>query len=323
MLLAVWATLTVSAATAGGILTPAFHLYFVIVFSAGLLLGWRAAVLFFLLVFLTGVAIYYAESNGLLPALLTEGQLIRTWIIFDMAAGLVAVLSGLALGDTYKALATARRELAERERAEQSLQTANLELAQAYDTTIEGWARMVELRDVETQDHSQRVAELATRLAEQMGITGEPLAHLRRGALLHDLGKIAIPDIILRKQGPLTDEEWVEMRRHPEYADRVLSSIPYLHPAREIPYCHHEKWDGTGYPCGLKGTEIPLAARIFAVIDVWDALSSDRSYRKKWSQEEALVYLQSQRGVHFDPHALDAFLQLIVNESETSSTQSV
>ncbi|RME87963.1 MAG: GAF domain-containing protein, partial [Anaerolineae bacterium] len=192
-----------------------------------------------------------------------------------------------------------------------SLQRSNIELTIAYDTTIESLVKALELRDKETEGHTKNVAELTIRLARAMGFEEEQLIHVRRGALLHDLGKIAVPDAILHKPGPLTEEEWEIMRRHPQYVYEFLSSIAYLRPALEIPYCHHEKWDGSGYPRGLKGEEIPLAARIFAVADVWDALTSDRPYRKAWPKEKALEYIRQQAGKHFDPQVVEIFLEVI------------
>ncbi|GAB4482706.1 MAG: hypothetical protein Kow0088_25660 [Anaerolineales bacterium] len=188
------------------------------------------------------------------------------------------------------------------------LQQLNNELFSAYDATIEGWARVLELKDQETEGHCQRVVDWTLQLAQAMGINGEALIHIRRGALLHDIGKMGIPDAILFKAGPLNDEEWKIIRQHPRYAHDLLASISYLRPALDIPYCHHEKWDGSGYPRGLKGEEIPLSARIFAVIDVWDALTSDRPYRKAWSQTQALEYIRQQAGKHFDPKVVEVFL---------------
>jgi PAS domain S-box-containing protein/putative nucleotidyltransferase with HDIG domain len=196
------------------------------------------------------------------------------------------------------------------------LQRANLELTLAYDATIEGWSSALDLRDKETEGHTRRVTDLTLRLARQMGIPEADLVHIRRGALLHDIGKMGIPDSILLKPGSLTAEEWNIMRQHPVYAYKMLSPITFLKPALDIPYCHHEKWDGTGYPRGLKGEQIPLAARIFAVVDVWDALTSDRPYRAAWSHEQALAYISEQAGKHFDPRVVDVFLDLIKNEIE-------
>lgn len=199
------------------------------------------------------------------------------------------------------------------------LEKTNLELVSAYEATLEGWARTLEMRDRETEGHSQRVLGLTLRLAEKMGIHGEELVHIRRGSLLHDIGKIAIPDSILQKPGPLTDEEWETMRRHPSIAYEMLSSIHFLEPALEIPYSHHEKWDGSGYPQGLKGEEIPLSARIFAIIDVWDALSSDRPYRKAWSEEKVIEYIKEQSGTHFDPKVVDRFISMLIEEKQKKS----
>lgn len=193
----------------------------------------------------------------------------------------------------------------------QELQRSNAELTLSYDATIEGWSRALELRDGGTEGHSRRVTDLTLNLARRFGFSDPELAHIRRGALLHDIGKMAIPDSILLKPGPLDPSEWEIMRAHPTYALQLLSPIAFLRPALDIPYCHHEKWDGTGYPRGLKGEEIPLSSRIFAVVDVWDALSSDRSYRKAWSRKAVLDYLISQTGKHFDPQVLTLFISLV------------
>lgn len=191
------------------------------------------------------------------------------------------------------------------------LRAANAELRAAYDATIEGWSHALDLRDRETEGHSRRVTELTVRIAARMGFSEEELLHVRRGALLHDIGKMGIPDAILLKPGPLNDEEWAIMRTHPTLAVKLLRPIAFLAPALDIPWCHHEKWDGTGYPRGLRGEEIPLAARIFAVVDVYDALTSDRPYRATWSRERALVYIREQAGKHFDPRVVAVFEQVI------------
>ncbi|MEN6430348.1 MAG: HD-GYP domain-containing protein, partial [Coriobacteriales bacterium] len=185
------------------------------------------------------------------------------------------------------------------------------ELWAAYDATLEGWSRALELRDEETSGHTQRSAALAAELAMVLGMPSEEIVHVRHGALLHDIGKMAVPDAILRKPGPLDDDEWVVMRRHPVYARDFLDNIEYLKAALDIPYCHHERWDGTGYPRGLAGEEIPLAARIFAVIDVFDALTSDRPYRKAWDVDDALSYIRANAGTQFDPRVVDAFLERV------------
>ena len=183
----------------------------------------------------------------------------------------------------------------------------------AYDETIQGWAKALEMRDSETMGHSQRIVELTLMLAKKLGVKGIDLFHIRHGALLHDIGKMGIPDAILHKPGTLTEEEWVIMRKHPVYARDYLSEVSYLTPALDIPYFHHERWDGTGYPQGLKGEEIPLAARIFAVVDVWDALTSQRPYLATWPKEKALAHIQEQAGRHFDPRIVCAFTELIKN----------
>jgi putative nucleotidyltransferase with HDIG domain len=189
-----------------------------------------------------------------------------------------------------------------------NLQTANLELKVAYDNTLEGWVRALDLRDKETEGHTQRVTDLTVRLARSMGVPEADLTHVYRGALLHDIGKMAIPDAVLLKPGPLTPEERKIIEQHPIYAYEFLSSIPYLRPALDIPYCHHEKWDGTGYPRGLKGEQISQVARIFAVVDVWDALRSDRPYRKGWPEDKVRQYIREQAGQHFDPRMSEVFL---------------
>jgi HD-GYP domain-containing protein (c-di-GMP phosphodiesterase class II) len=191
------------------------------------------------------------------------------------------------------------------------LQRSNVELTMAYDTTLEGWSRALHLREKETERHTQRVTELTLRLARVMGMSEAELLHVRRGALLHDIGKMAISDSILLKPGPLTEEEWESVRQHPVYAYEFLSPIAYLRPALDIPYYHHEKWDGTGYPRGLKGEQIPLAARIFAVVDAYDAMISDRPYRPAISHEEAIAELRRCTGTQFDPAVVEVFLPII------------
>jgi putative nucleotidyltransferase with HDIG domain len=192
-----------------------------------------------------------------------------------------------------------------------NLQASNQELAQAYDATLEGWSHAMDLRDRETVGHTQRVTELTLKVARAIGISESQLVQIRRGALLHDIGKLGIPDHILFKPGKLTAEEWEIMQKHPEYAYEMLSSIQYLKPALPIPYLHHEKWDGSGYPLGLRGEQIPLEARIFSVIDVWDALLSDRPYRKAWTIERTLEYIQALAGSHFDPSVVDCFMKIM------------
>ncbi|MDO9086101.1 MAG: PAS domain-containing protein [Anaerolineaceae bacterium] len=196
----------------------------------------------------------------------------------------------------------------------ESLRNANEDLSQAYDATIEGWSRAMELRDRETEGHTLRVTALTLRLASMAGLNGKDLVHIRRGALLHDMGKLGIPDSILLKPGPLDDQEWNLMRKHPIFAYEMLSPITYLQKAIDIPYCHHEKMDGSGYPRGLKEAEIPLAARIFAVVDVFDALTSNRPYRSAWTLEKTLAFISDGSDTHFDPNVVKLFFELIQSE---------
>ncbi len=195
-----------------------------------------------------------------------------------------------------------------------SLQRSNMELGIAYESTLEGWSAALDMRDRETEGHTQRVTNLTLVLAEAMGVGEKDRVQIRRGALLHDIGKMGIPDRILLKPDVLTGDEWEIMRQHPVYAQRLLHPIPHLRPALDIPYCHHERWDGSGYPRGLKEEHIPLAARIFAVADVWDALCSDRPYRPAWERDKALGYIKSLSGVHFDPKVVEIFIQLVGKE---------
>ena len=197
------------------------------------------------------------------------------------------------------------QHIRQRHLAELKLQQAHLELIDAYETTLLGWCMALDLRDHETIGHTQRVVALSLSLASMLDLSEEELVHLKRGALLHDIGKMGIPDQILLKPGSLTDDEWLIMRKHPVYAYEWLAGIKYLHSALNIPYYHHEKWDGSGYPIGLKGAEIPLAARIFAIVDVWDALTSNRPYRKAWSPEETFDYIVQRGGSHFDPQLIE------------------
>ncbi|NUM45929.1 MAG: HD domain-containing protein [Anaerolineales bacterium] len=192
-----------------------------------------------------------------------------------------------------------------------SLHQSKLDLVTAYDKTLEGWAKALELRDGETMGHSLRVTEMTVELSKRLGVADDQLVHIQRGALIHDIGKMAIPDSILLKPGSLTYEEWKVMQKHPTYAVEMLGEIPFLWPALSIPASHHEKWDGTGYPRGLKTHQIPLPARIFAVVDVWDALRSDRPYRSAISVQDALFTIQSKSGSHFDPKVVDAFMEMI------------
>ena len=202
------------------------------------------------------------------------------------------------------------RDISERKRAERDLRRAHEELARAYDATLEGWAMALELRDRETAGHSARVSTTTVRLARSLGVPEDEMLHYFRGAVLHDIGKMGVPDAILQKPGPLTPDERAIMQRHPVYAREMLAPIAYLAPALDIPVYHHERWYGSGYPLGLEGDAIPLAARVFMVVDVWDALRSDRPYRTAMSIRDARQYLRDQSGRQFDPRVVDAFLAL-------------
>jgi putative nucleotidyltransferase with HDIG domain len=238
----------------------------------------------------------------------------RDEVLTDLARALVfiAVTGGLLYTIVARTVAVA----AERERH------LSMALVETCENTLAGWARALDLRDKETEGHSVRVTELAVRLAASMGVSGEELEHLRRGAMLHDIGKIGVPDAILHKPGPLGDEEWEVMRRHPEFAYKMLQPIVFLRPVLDIPYCHHERWNGSGYPRGLAGEEIPLAARIFAVVDVWDALVSDRPYRPAWPRSKVIAYLRLHAGHLFDPAVVETFLAMVDGERERRDLQS-
>lgn len=200
-----------------------------------------------------------------------------------------------------------------------NLRSSRQELLQAYDNTLAGWSRALDLRDHETEGHTQRVTEMTVRLASALGVGGDELLHIKRGALLHDIGKMGIPDNILLKPGRLTDDEWAIMKRHPGYAHDMLVPIDFLAPALDIPYCHHERWNGSGYPRGLQGNAIPRAARIFAVVDVWDALASNRPYRKAWTLAAVRDYLRSLSGVEFDPDVVAVFLELLDHDEAAAA----
>jgi putative nucleotidyltransferase with HDIG domain len=232
--------------------------------------------------------VYYLDQRGLLdPANFYPGAQVINIVILIAAVGF---LMWTIMGNWEKSLTN---------------------LQETYDLTLAGWAKALEYRDRETEGHSQRVTGLCIELASRLGVPENELENVRRGALLHDIGKMAIPDGILLKEGSLTEEDWVIVKKHPIYAKNLIEGIPFLRPALDIPYCHHERWDGSGYPQGLSGEEIPLVARIFAVIDVWDALLSDRSYRKAWPEEKTREYIQEQAGVLFDPKVVEAFFELL------------
>jgi putative nucleotidyltransferase with HDIG domain len=211
-----------------------------------------------------------------------------------------------------KQLQQSERLVKSNQKLVEELQQALTRLSDAYDVTLEAWCAALDLRDEGTMGHSVRVTETALQLARRVRYPEEELATFRRGSLLHDIGKMAIPDSILLKPGPLTNDEWAIMRRHPELASEFLHKTEFLRDCAEIPLCHHERWDGSGYPHGLSGESIPLSARIFSVVDVWDALSSDRPYRKAWKQEQVIEYLRENRGAQFDARIVDSFLEMLL-----------
>jgi PAS domain S-box-containing protein len=209
-------------------------------------------------------------------------------------------------------LHAAVRDVTDRKMAEEGVRRMSVNLSEAYESTLQGWANALELRESETAGHSRRVVDLTVKIARKIGYNDEDCQNIRYGALLHDIGKMGIPDAILLKPGPLTDAEWLIMRQHPEMANQILKNVSYLSKALVIPYAHHERWNGSGYPKGLRGEDIPLEARIFAVVDVWDALSSDRPYRKAWEQSRVVEYLQEESGKQFDPRIVSSFLAELV-----------
>ncbi len=235
--------------------------------------------------------------------LIAKGQVKGVLEIFNR----IALLPDPEWLDFMEALADQAAIALESAELSDRMQDSHSELLLAYDKTIEGWSRALDFRDKETEGHSQRVTELTLRLVKELGLKSEKLAHVRRGALLHDIGKLGVPDSILLKPGKLTKDEFDIMKRHTEIAYSLLSPIEFLRMALDIPYCHHEKWDGSGYPRGLKGEEIPLTARAFAIVDVWDALCSDRPYRVAWPAEKALEHIRKKAGSHFDPNIVSVF----------------
>lgn len=220
---------------------------------------------------------------------LTRAQNIKGWAFIFVTAGFLYVLI--------------RQDF-------NRLKAANRKLTESYDQAIRGWVQIMDLRHKETQNHTERVTKMAVTLSKLVGIDQEDqLKNIEWGALLHDIGKIGIPDSILTKPGPLTEEEWVQIRTHSEISYKILNEIRYFEGIVDIPYCHHEKWDGTGYPRGLQGEEIPLSARIFAIVDVWDALIHRRVYKPAWRDEEVKNYIKEQAGQHFDPRLVSVFLE--------------
>jgi PAS domain S-box-containing protein len=229
---------------------------------------------------------------------------------FDGQRVPVEVMSSYIIWDSTPAAQLRFRDMRTRIALTEQLEQSGNTLALAYDATLAAMVRALDVRHRETEGHTRRVTEMTMRLARAVGVTGEELVHIRRGALLHDVGKLCIPDTILFKTGSLTEEEWAIIRQHPTCAYEWLSAVAYLRPALDIPYCHHERWDGGGYPRGLRGTDIPLAARMFAVVDVWESLRSRRPYRDAWGEDHVRAHIRAQSGSHFEPRMVEAFLAL-------------
>ncbi len=255
------------------------------------------------------------ESFGKAPTELRARKSDGTYIVIESLAQDCLNTPGI------NGIVVTVRDITERKRTQERIQQASKELAAAYEATLEGWSHALEMRERETAGHSRRVADLTVELAKSLGVPSDQFVHIRRGAILHDIGKLSIPDRILLKPETLDEDEWVIMRQHTIFANELLSPIRYLEPALEIPCAHHERWDGSGYPHGMKGEEIPMAARIFAVVDEWDALTSDRPYRRAWTRQAAMKYLSEHRGKKFDPVVIDAFMKLIQRRSSKGEKQ--
>lgn len=311
-----WLTLTIVGYYFGGTENPTIYAYTVIVLMAGLLLGIRTAAVYSAVSITSIWAIHLLEINSQLPKSLLEINSLDRVVGITFIVITTLILLSLALTSMNDSFQRARRN-------EGLLVDANWKLVQAYESTLEGWVRALELRDKQTEGHSRQVVNMTIELAQEFGIDGTDLEHIRRGALLHDIGKMAIPDQVLLKPGPLTDAEWVIMREHPKHAQKLLSAITFLEPALPIPCFHHERWDGNGYPYGLRGQQIPLPARIFAVVDFWDAVTSDRPYRSAWEEEKCIRYLQEHKGEQFDPVIVEQFLNMIEREPELVNTQKI
>jgi len=279
----------------GGIHDPGVIIYPIIIFLGSLLLGKRAAPILFLACAGSLIIIGLLEFRGILVT--SNSTTIDDILVQVVLLAAEAFLVWITMENIEVSL----------KRAEET----EVQLKESYDKTLEGWAKALEYRDRETEGHSRRVTNLCTLLAIELGLTEDELIQLHRGALLHDIGKMAIPDSILFKPGPLNEAEWELMRMHPVYAKEMLEGIPYLKDASTIPYCHHERWDGRGYPQGLMGEEIPLTSRIFTVVDHWEALNSDRPYRKAVPRDQVLCYIRDNSGVIYDPVVADTFVSLM------------
>ncbi len=279
----------------GGIHDPGVLVYPIIIFLGSLLFGKRAAPILFLACAGSLILIGVLEIKGML--ITSNSADVNDILVQVVLLAAVAFLVWITMENIEVSL----------RRAEET----EVQLKESYDKTLEGWAKALEYRDRETEGHSRRVTNLCTLLALQLGLAENELIQLHRGALLHDIGKMAIPDSILFKPGPLNESEWELMRMHPVYAKEMLEDIPYLKEAVTIPFCHHERWDGKGYPQGLKGEDIPLTSRIFTIVDHWEALNSDRPYRKAVPRDQVLSHIRDNSGIIYDPAIADKFLDLM------------
>ena len=289
-------------------------LAFVVVY-VGLLHGQRAVLIVTILSIFTGLADWFLESRGIFLARPRMADIRWTIIGLLVILPMIAFMIARTLQNLKKSIALYRSESEMRERSELEVKQLNQDLEDAYATTLEGWARALELRDKETEGHSRRVVQLTVDLSQAMGVDKAALKYITYGAMLHDIGKMGIPDVILRKPGQLTAEEWEIIRQHPGMAYDLLKNIGYLKTALDIPYSHHENWDGSGYPQGLKGADIPLPARIFRVVDAWDALTTDRPYRAAWPVNQVIDYLKENKNSLFDAQVVDTFLEHLQAEN--------
>ncbi len=278
-----------------GLHDPGVVSYPIFIIIGGLLFDKRVIPLFTLMGIGSLAHVTYLEISGALVTVYPAD--LDDFITIAILLVSTAVVIWVIMGNSDKNLERIKR--------------SEEEILEAYDLTLEGWAKALEYRDAETEGHSRRVTDLSLGLAKELGCGEEEIAHILRGALLHDIGKMAIPDEILFKPGPLDDEERAVIEKHPIYAKEMLEDIPFLLPAIRIPYNHHERWDGKGYPEGLKGEEIPLSARIFTVIDHWDSLRSDRPYRKAWPREKVVRYIQENTGKIYEPRIVEAFFRVV------------
>ena len=302
-----------------GKVLPAANLAISLVILASLVLGDAQYIEYLMIVFALPVGmssfIIRPTSSFWFAGLTAAGYTISSLLTnYTWEYNLTAIIGLFALAFmTWATASQLEHTLSQNDKLLHDLQKSNDEIQTAYRTTLEGWSRALEIRDRETQGHTKRVTDLTLRIARRMGFDDERLNHIHRGVLLHDIGKLGIPDDILRKPGPLTEKEIRIMRLHPQIAYELLKPIAYLNTALNIPRYHHEKWDGTGYPAGLEGDSIPLEARIFAVVDVFDALTHDRVYHKAMDFEEALEYIHSEAGKHFDPDVVEVFIREVIS----------